>query len=208
MMEESAPGKFKFMAIGGVIGGVLSSIPCVSALNCCFCLLVGIGSYLSVKLWLDADASTKLSTADAAALGAGSGAIAGVENWPLTRNVLFVKPGSDLPNQLSMAVRIPPKARLRTAAGVHPDRWQSLGPFPLRLGIEIRSPRGSETLYREQFDVFGNPKTRIWQNIDVDLSAWAGEEVEIVFLATALGWEAGQKDIAGFAEPIILSSSP
>jgi len=78
MMEESAPGKFKFMAIGGVIGGVLSSIPCLSALNCCFCLLIGVGSYLAVKLWLDADASTKLTMGDAAMLGAGSGAIAGV----------------------------------------------------------------------------------------------------------------------------------
>lgn len=78
MMEETAPGKLKFMAIGGVIGGVLSSIPCLSALNCCFCLLTGLGSYLSVKLWLDADPNTKLSTSDAAMLGAGSGAIAGV----------------------------------------------------------------------------------------------------------------------------------
>ena len=77
MMEETAPSKLKFMAIGGVIGGVLSSIPCLSTLNCCFCLLAGLGGYLSVRLWLDADASTKLSTSDAALLGAGSGAIAG-----------------------------------------------------------------------------------------------------------------------------------
>jgi len=90
MMEESAPSKFKFMAIGGVIGGVLSSIPCVSALNCCFCLLVGVGSYLSVKLWLDSDDSIKLSTADAAMLGAGSGAIAGVITAVLSAIVSLV----------------------------------------------------------------------------------------------------------------------
>ena len=78
MMEESPPSKLKHMAIGGVIGGVLSSIPCVSTLNCCFCLLVGLGSYLSVRFWLDANPERQLSTSDAALLGAGSGAIAGV----------------------------------------------------------------------------------------------------------------------------------
>ena len=103
---------------------------------------------------------------------------------------------------------MPPQARLRTAAGVHPDRWQSLGPFPLRLAIEIRSPRGSETLFSEDFDVFGKPQDRLWHEIDVDLSAWAGHDVEIVFRARALGWDAGQKDLAGFAEPRILTATP
>jgi len=134
--------------------------------------------------------------------------IAGVETWPLTRNVLFLEPGTERPNQLAITAHVPPAARLRTAAGVHPDRWQSLGPFPLRLAIEIRSKRGSETLFLEDFDVFNNPRERLWQEIDIDLSAWAGENVEIVFRATALGWEAGQKDLAGFAEPRILIGAP
>ena len=134
--------------------------------------------------------------------------IAGVENWPLTRNVLFLEPGTERPNQLAITTHVPPAARLRTAAGVHPDRWQSLGPFPLRLAIEIRSKRGSETLFLEDFDVFRNPRERLWQEIDIDLSAWAGENVEIVFRATALGWNAGQKDLAGFAEPRILIGAP
>ena len=133
--------------------------------------------------------------------------LAGVANWPLTRNVLFLTPGTDQPNQLSLTTQVPNQARLRTAAGVHPDLWQSLGPFPLRLEIEIRSPRGSETLFREDFDVFNNPEARAWEKIDVDLSGWAGENVEIVFRATALGWQAGQREIVGFAEPIIFAAS-
>lgn len=131
-------------------------------------------------------------------------AIAGVENWPLTRNVLFVKPGSGGPNRLILPARVPPGARLRSSAGVHPDLWQSLGPFPLRLEIEIRSRRGSESLFRREFDVFGRPESRLWQGIDVDLAGWAGEDVEIIFGAEALGWDAGQIDIAGFAEPTIV----
>jgi hypothetical protein len=134
-------------------------------------------------------------------------AIAGVENWPLTRDVLYLQPGTHGPNRLAIPVTIPPHARLRTTAGVHPDLWQSLGPFPLRLEIAIQSPRGSEILFRQEFDVFGKPETRLWKDIDADLSSWAGEDVMIVFRAEALGWEPGAKEIAGFSEPRILQTN-
>ncbi|MFP6664613.1 MAG: glycosyltransferase family 39 protein [Deltaproteobacteria bacterium] len=134
--------------------------------------------------------------------------LVGLENWPLTRGVVYLKPGENAPNTLSWRLRVPEGARLLASAGVHPDLWQSLGAFPLRLGIELRSSRGTETLLRTEKDVFGRPDDRLWTPVDADLAAWAGEEVEIIFSTEALGWKPGQREMAGFAEARIVTAQP
>jgi hypothetical protein len=57
-------GRFgKYIAIGGLIGGVLSSIPLLNLLNCCFCLLVvvGVAGGLSMHLSANPDDSQRLA---------------------------------------------------------------------------------------------------------------------------------------------------
>jgi hypothetical protein len=64
--------------LGGTVGGVLSSIPLLNLLNCCFCLLNVAGAALAVSLYLKEHPNERLSSNDAALCGALAGVTAGV----------------------------------------------------------------------------------------------------------------------------------
>jgi hypothetical protein len=68
----------KYAAVGGVIGGVLSSIPVLNVLNCCFCLLVVAGVATGISLHLSANPEDSLNAGESAAFGGISGAISGL----------------------------------------------------------------------------------------------------------------------------------
>ena len=77
---DSKPGKFKYMLIGGIISTLLTVIPCISLLNCCFCLGIGAGSYMGFRMWIGSPQWMDDATAtsgDAAIIGLGAGVIAG-----------------------------------------------------------------------------------------------------------------------------------
>ena len=65
----------KPMIIGGVIGGVLSSIPGISCLNCCGLLYIASGA---IAIYLIQKEVKSINLEDGALVGAGSGAIAGL----------------------------------------------------------------------------------------------------------------------------------
>ncbi len=78
-MENKGAGGFAGSALkGGLIGGILSSIPLLNILNCCFCLLNVGGAAAGISFHLNADPDQKMSNADAAVSGALSGAVTGV----------------------------------------------------------------------------------------------------------------------------------
>lgn len=78
MTQTTQQSYFGHAVIGGFIGGVLSSIPLLNILNCCFCLLNGVGAGLGVTLHLKSSTETTMSLGRAAISGAISGAIAGL----------------------------------------------------------------------------------------------------------------------------------
>jgi hypothetical protein len=57
---------------------VLSSIPLVKVLNCCFCLLNLVGVGIGIGMHLKQNPTDKLNAGEAAAAGAISGALAGL----------------------------------------------------------------------------------------------------------------------------------
>src|SRR5690606_1059054 len=67
---------FKPGLLGGLIGGVLSSIPALNMLNLCFCLLVLVGAAASVPFYLKDHPNERLSGGDAAPRGGIAGAVA------------------------------------------------------------------------------------------------------------------------------------
>ncbi len=71
----------KPMLIGGVVGGILSSIPIISCLNCCCLLYAGSGA---ITAYLLTQKTISLEMDDYALAGAGSGAIAGLINGILS----------------------------------------------------------------------------------------------------------------------------
>ena len=71
--------KFKFIVIAGAISGVLSSIPCFNLLNACFCLLVGLGVVLGLRMWINAlPEEENVGLGDIATFGALAGVVSGI----------------------------------------------------------------------------------------------------------------------------------
>jgi hypothetical protein len=129
--------------------------------------------------------------------------VAGVATWPLTPRVLHVTPGQGGENRIAIPVDVPSGARLVLRSGVNPDLWQSLGPFPLRLRVEVVADGERTELLSIDKDVYSRPGDRLWTPLEADLSRWAGRRVEIVFAIEALGWKPGGPQIAGFEDPRI-----
>jgi hypothetical protein len=77
--ESSGVGRLlKTALIGGAIGGVLSAIPILKFLNCCFCLLNMGGAAVGVSMYLKEHPTEKITNGDALASGAISGGLAGL----------------------------------------------------------------------------------------------------------------------------------
>jgi hypothetical protein len=73
---------FPAVAWGGGATGFLLALPIVGdILRCAVCMGVMAGSLLSMKLWLDSHRAEKLTSADAATLGACSGGVSGAVAW-------------------------------------------------------------------------------------------------------------------------------
>jgi hypothetical protein len=72
-------GRFmKSALIGGVVGGLLSAIPLVNALNCCFCMLNVGGIALGLQLYLKAHPDEGIHQGESALFGGIAGAVAGL----------------------------------------------------------------------------------------------------------------------------------
>ncbi|MFO0588896.1 MAG: hypothetical protein U0441_15205 [Polyangiaceae bacterium] len=105
--QQTGAGRFfKTAAIGGAIGGVLSAIPLLGALNCCFCLLVQGGSIIGVNMYLKENPQERLSSGDAATSGAMSGAIAGVIAGVLQMLISLITGGAA--NMAQIMRQLPP----------------------------------------------------------------------------------------------------
>lgn len=72
-------GRFtKHIILGSIFGGVLSSIPLLNILNCCFCLLNIAGIVFALSMYLNANPNDTLNNGEAAGFGAAAGAGAGL----------------------------------------------------------------------------------------------------------------------------------
>ena len=76
MENENDFGFVLKAVLGGIIGGILSSIPVLNIVNCCFCLLNGAGAALGVSLHCRSDPNVRMSLGQGAISGAISGLVA------------------------------------------------------------------------------------------------------------------------------------
>ena len=93
-----------------------------------------------------------------------------------TKRAIFTAPAS----RIIWKIRIPDDGWLMVALGMKPESWDKEGDGVLfRIGVS--DGRVFEDLLTHHIDPFHNKGDRRWVPVVVDLSAYAGEEVEVIF---------------------------
>ncbi len=115
----------------------------------------------------------------------------------LRREVLFQHP----PSRVSYLVQVPLAARLRFSTAVSPEAWGLDEGDGVQFDIYIETNESREKIFSEYLDPSHKLTDRGWHEHDLDIAAWGGRTVTIVF-ETSPG-PAGdlRYDWAGWVEP-------
>jgi hypothetical protein len=129
------------------------------------------------------------------------------EIWPF-RPVLALRPYAARRAVLQIPIQPEPGERLETAIGVHPDRWVHIPPVWTNFSVRVVERGHVEELYSRTLDPSREADDRGWFPVEIELSAYAGRDVqlELVTLAESAAGEvlAG----GGFGWPRLVSAAP
>jgi hypothetical protein len=88
--------------------------------------------------------------------------------------------------RLIYKVRVPDDGWLRVSLGLKPEAWTKEGDG-VYFFVGVSDGRSFEQLFTQTVDPFHNPSERRWIPVMVDLSSYAGEEVQVIFNTRASG---------------------
>ncbi|HXW04741.1 MAG TPA: hypothetical protein VD833_05895 [Vicinamibacterales bacterium] len=81
--------------------------------------------------------------------------------------------------RLVFKVRIPHDGWLRVSLGLKPESWEKEGDG-IKFLVGISDGRTFDQLFSQHVNPFGNEADRRWIPVMVDVSAYAGEEVDLI----------------------------
>jgi len=88
--------------------------------------------------------------------------------------------------RITFRVRVPDDGWLRVSLGVKPEAWTTEG-NGVFFYAGVSDGRAFEKLFEQTLNPFANPSERRWIPVMVDLSAYAGEDMEIILNTVASG---------------------
>ena len=113
---------------------------------------------------------------------------------------------TEAPSRVTWKLKIPDDGWIKASLGMKPESWDKEGDGVLfRIGVS--DGRTFEDLLTLHVDPFHNKADRRWIPIVVDVSQYAGEEVEVIFNTNNSMPGKGddrQNDLALFGEPQIV----
>jgi len=83
-------------------------------------------------------------------------------------------------SRLTFKTRVPDDGWLRVFMALKPEAWTQ-GGDGVRFMVLVSDGRASDELFTQDLNPFGNQADRKWTPVMVDLSAYAGEEVDVIF---------------------------
>ena len=110
------------------------------------------------------------------------------------------------PTRLTWKVRIPDDAWLRVHVGMKPESWAAEGDGALFF-VVISDGRSDEKLFEQYVNPFANTGERKWIPVMVDLSQYAGEEMNLIFNTRVgqPGRDDSRNDFAVWGAPEIIT---
>ena len=91
--------------------------------------------------------------------------------------------------RLTFKVRVPDDGWLKVSLGMQPEAWEKEG-NGVYFFAGVSDTRAFEKLFEQTLNPFKNPSERRWISVMVDLSAYAGEDMEVILNTRSSG--AGQ----------------
>jgi hypothetical protein len=109
-------------------------------------------------------------------------------------------------SRLTWRVRVPEDGWLNVAVGLKPEAWEKEGDGVF-FTVGVSDNRTYDPLFSQHVDPFGSPADRRWIPVWVDVSAYGGEEVDVILntLASQPKKEGDlRNDLAVWGEPVIV----
>jgi hypothetical protein len=88
--------------------------------------------------------------------------------------------------RIHFKVKVPDDGWLKVSLGLKPEAWEKEG-NGVYFFAGVSDGRAFEPLFEQTVNPFANPSERRWIPVFVDLSAYAGEEMEIILNTRASG---------------------
>lgn len=82
--------------------------------------------------------------------------------------------------RITWRVRIPEDGWLKVSLGLKPEAWTKEG-NGVYFFVGVSDGRAFEQLFTQTVNPYANPAERRWIPVTVDLSSYAGEEMQIIF---------------------------
>lgn len=118
-----------------------------------------------------------------------------------TRDAIFAHPESEI----IYPIRVPAAGILRFGMGFTPEAW--LGEAPVGDGVQfdvyIQDGSQRQQIFSRYLDPKNNRDERTWQDVEVGLRQWAGEDVQLVLATGAGPQQDATNDWAAWSEPLI-----
>ena len=95
-----------------------------------------------------------------------------------TKRAIAINPTSG--TRLIWKVRVPDDGWLWVSMGLKPEAWDKEGDG-IKFLVGVSDGRAFEELFAQHLNPFAQPGDRKWVPVRVDLSTYAGEEVDIIF---------------------------
>jgi hypothetical protein len=88
--------------------------------------------------------------------------------------------------RITFPVRVPDDGWLKVSLGVKPEAWTVEG-NGVYFYAGVSDGRTFEKLFDQTLNPFANPAERRWVPVTVDLSAYAGEDIQVILNTVASG---------------------
>jgi hypothetical protein len=88
--------------------------------------------------------------------------------------------------RLTFKVKVPEDGWLKVALGLKPEAWEKEG-NGVYFFAGVSDTRAFEKLFEQTLNPFANPSERRWISVMVDLSAYAGEDMEVILNTRSSG---------------------
>jgi hypothetical protein len=121
----------------------------------------------------------------------------------VSRKAIAIQPTTG--SRLTWKVRVPDDGWLWVSVGMRPEAWEQEGDG-VKFLVGVSDGRAFEELFAQHLNPFANQGDRKWVDVRVDLSTYAGEDVEVIFntYASPAGEPDTRNDLALWGSPEIV----